>query len=112
MGIVSNAERAYVLEGLEQGVRNDGRGVSQFRELSVQCGVLQQASGSARCQLGATEAVVAIKVGASRLNDFGMAMQQGSTYGLTSRSARILEARAWTCVPWTPIASQAQSNQT
>lgn len=62
MSLISEAERAYIFEGMECGVRNDGRKPLQYRELAVQSGILAQASGSASCQLGNTDVLVAIKV--------------------------------------------------
>ena len=60
--MISAAERAHIVEGIKQGVRTDGRDTTGYRPLRLELGVLPQASGSARCQLGATDVLVGIKV--------------------------------------------------
>ena len=54
--------RVYITEGIRQDVRGDGRSCSDYRPLKLELGVLPQASGSARCQLGATDVLVGVKV--------------------------------------------------
>ena len=63
MGAISDAEVTYIRQGFEDGIRNDGRSPLQHRPISLVTGVLQQSSGSARCQLGSTEVLVSVKVG-------------------------------------------------
>ena len=60
--MISKAERTYVAEGIRQDVRGDGRSCSDYRPLKLELGTLPQASGSARCQLGATDVLVGVKV--------------------------------------------------
>ena len=62
MGLISQSEAEYIFQGLEKGIRNDGRLPTQYRPISLETGVLQQSSGSARCQLGFTEVLVSVKV--------------------------------------------------
>ena len=62
MGLISQSEAEYIFRGLEKGIRNDGRLPLQYRPISLEIGVLQQSSGSARCQLGFTEVLVSVKV--------------------------------------------------
>ena len=61
-GMISKAERVYITEGIRQDVRGDGRSCSDYRPLKLELGVLPQASGSSRCQLGATDVLVGVKV--------------------------------------------------
>ena len=61
-GMISKAEEAYLTEGIRQDVRGDGRSCSGYRPLKLELGVLPQASGSSRCQLGATDVLVGVKV--------------------------------------------------
>jgi len=61
MGIISQAEREYISHGMSSGHRNDGRSPHQFRPLELDTGVLQQSSGSARCQIGSTSVLVSVR---------------------------------------------------
>jgi len=48
-------EAQWVLEGVELGVRGDGRGRADFRHICVEHGVLPQANGSAKVHIGNTQ---------------------------------------------------------
>ena len=61
-GLISQGEVEWITQGVACNCRNDGRGREDFRELSVQLGVVPQASGSARVRLGETDVIVGIKV--------------------------------------------------
>ena len=58
---ISAAERAYVVGGIEANVRTDGRGRADFRDFSVETGLLSQTTGSARVRLGNTDVLVSVK---------------------------------------------------
>ena len=62
MGLISQSEADFIFQGLSKGIRNDGRLPLQYRPIGLETGVLQQSSGSARCQLGFTEVLVSVKV--------------------------------------------------
>lgn len=62
--LISDAEREYITQGVEQNIRNDGRGREDYRAVEVQLGVIAQASGSARLKLGNTDVIVGVKVSA------------------------------------------------
>ena len=57
----SKAETVYIKHGFEAGLRNDGRGCEDWRPIEVAVAQLPQASGSARCRIGGTEVLVAVK---------------------------------------------------
>lgn len=59
---LSKEETEYVRQGFEAGVRADGRGVFDFREIDIITDVVSQATGSARVRLGSTEVLVGVKV--------------------------------------------------
>ena len=59
---LSAEESAYIRQGFELGVRADGRGVFDFREVDILSDVVSQATGSARVRLGSTEVLVGVKV--------------------------------------------------
>eukprot|EP00871_Galdieria_phlegrea_P004413 jgi/Galph1/4973/GphlegSOOS_G3644.1 len=58
----SKAERSYLLEDVDQGIRLDGRNQFEYRPISLEVDVLPSASGSARLRLGETEVLVGVKV--------------------------------------------------
>jgi exosome complex component RRP42 len=47
---------------IEKGKRLDGRGVSDYREIKIEQGLIERAEGSARVLLGKTEVLVGVKV--------------------------------------------------
>ncbi|KAH7284675.1 hypothetical protein KP509_34G066100 [Ceratopteris richardii] len=58
---LSAAERRYLTDGIAQGLRNDGRGLYDFRAFSVELAIIPQANGSARVRLGATDVITSVK---------------------------------------------------
>lgn len=60
---VSEHERKYIVDGIAQNLRHDGRGRLDYRFLSVEVGLLPLANGSSRVTLmtGETEVIVAVK---------------------------------------------------
>jgi exosome complex RNA-binding protein Rrp42 (RNase PH superfamily) len=61
---ISSGEKSYLVLGVEQGLRHDGRGVLDFRGFSIRGGVLPQCNGSARISVegGKTTILAAVKV--------------------------------------------------
>jgi exosome complex component RRP42 len=60
--IVSMVKRDYIASLVQQGKRVDGRGLDQFREVSVEKGLIKTANGSARVKLGNTHVLVGVKL--------------------------------------------------
>ena len=60
--MASSGEQQYTVQGVQQGLRADGRGREDFRPTSLDVGIIEQATGSARLQIGATDVLVAVKV--------------------------------------------------
>jgi exosome complex component RRP42 len=60
--IVSFIKRDYIHAMAEKGVRLDGRGMEEMRELKVTKPYVGSAEGSSRVQLGDTDVIVGIKV--------------------------------------------------
>ena len=62
---LSRAEIDYVRDGIDQNMRNDGRTREDYRELTLDLGVIPQATGSARARLGldawSTDVIVTVK---------------------------------------------------
>lgn len=62
MARISGGEREFVLGGIRDDVRGDGRGCGDLRPMVLSTGILDMASGSARvCVGGVTELIVGIK---------------------------------------------------
>ena len=58
---LSPYERDFVLDGIDQDLRVDGRGRLDHRAMTLELGTTPQASGSARLRLGNTDVMVAVK---------------------------------------------------
>lgn len=58
---LSAGEKQFMHGGIAQDLRSDGRHRLQFRPISIQTGVIPQASGSARVTFGATDVIASIK---------------------------------------------------
>ncbi len=54
--------KEHLLKSLEKGVRYDGRGLLDFRPLTIEEGIFESAEGSARVKLGNTELLVGVKI--------------------------------------------------
>ncbi|KAF9344887.1 Exosome complex component RRP42, partial [Mortierella sp. AD094] len=60
--LISPAERDYILKGIECNVRVDGRQRPDYREVTIETGVVSQTSGSARVRIaGGTDVLVSVK---------------------------------------------------
>lgn len=62
MADTSFGERVWIVQGVEQDIRTDGRSRSDYRPLQLEANIIAQADGSARLHLGATDVLVGIKV--------------------------------------------------
>mmetsp|Transcript_34590 Transcript_34590/g.58096 ORF Transcript_34590/g.58096 Transcript_34590/m.58096 type:complete len:290 (+) Transcript_34590:171-1040(+) len=60
--VLSKAEQQFIYDGIVQNIRVDGRGREDFRAITLEQGVVPQASGSARLRLGGTDVLVGVKV--------------------------------------------------
>jgi len=61
--IVVNVKKKRITEILASGKRTDGRGLTDYREIQIESGVIERAEGSARVRLGKTEVIVGVKIG-------------------------------------------------
>jgi exosome complex component RRP42 len=61
--IVVNVKKKRITELLASGKRTDGRGLTDYREIKIESGVIERAEGSARVRLGKTEVLVGVKIG-------------------------------------------------
>jgi exosome complex component RRP42 len=60
---VMNIKKKRITELLVNGKRSDGRQPTEYREITIEPGVIERAEGSARVRLGKTEVVVGVKIG-------------------------------------------------
>jgi len=63
---ISEAEQRFLLDGISQGIRNDGRGCFDYRRISFQMGIVPSATGSCRLRAGETELLVGVKCDVSK----------------------------------------------
>jgi exosome complex component RRP42 len=62
MSPVGAGELLYINQGIQAGVRTDGRGRGDIRPAEFELNVIAQAHGSARLHMGATDVLVGVKV--------------------------------------------------
>lgn len=60
--IMSEIKRDHILKLLADGVREDGRGVTDVREISIETNCIESADGSARVRIGKTEVIAGVKI--------------------------------------------------
>lgn len=58
---ISEAERKYLLDGVAQGLRNDGRGCFDYRRVAFEMGPIPSATSSCRLRAGETDLLVCVK---------------------------------------------------
>ncbi|XP_077865994.1 exosome complex exonuclease RRP42-like [Saccoglossus kowalevskii] len=59
--LLSEAERTFILHGVQDGLRTDGRTCEEYRIMELQCDVVSNTSGSARLKMSHTDILVGIK---------------------------------------------------
>ncbi|CAG8628128.1 1799_t:CDS:2 [Acaulospora colombiana] len=63
LALISPSEIDYIIQGVDDNLRADGRGCLDYREVVIETGMISQANGSARCRLGeGTDVLVGVKV--------------------------------------------------
>ncbi len=60
--VITKVKQKQIAELIEKGKRLDGRGLTEYREMKIEQGIIERAEGSARVLLGKTEVVVGIKI--------------------------------------------------
>merc|ERR1711894_19151 len=59
--LLSEAERIYILHGVQDDLRCDGRGCEDYRVMELETDVVSNSSGSARVRLANTDVLVGVK---------------------------------------------------
>lgn len=62
LSIVPRLKRRKILEAIASGKRMDGRGLEEYREVSVRRGVIERAEGSAEARIGDTWVMAGVKI--------------------------------------------------
>jgi len=60
--MISAGERAFILDGVKEDIRCDGRSRVDFRAITVETGILANCNGSARVRVGGSDVLVGVKV--------------------------------------------------
>ncbi|KAK7500215.1 hypothetical protein BaRGS_00008438 [Batillaria attramentaria] len=58
---LSEAEKTYIIHGVQDNFREDGRGCEDYRQMDLETGLMSNTSGSARLRLANTEILVGVK---------------------------------------------------
>ncbi|XP_022094545.1 exosome complex component RRP42-like [Acanthaster planci] len=58
---LSAGEKTFIIHGVQDGLRTDGRSCDAFRPMELECGVVSNTSGSARLRLSNTDILVGVK---------------------------------------------------
>ena len=64
--IVMNVKKKQITELIEKEKRKDGRGLTDYRDVQIEVGVIERAEGSARVRLGNTEIIAGVKIGTGK----------------------------------------------
>jgi exosome complex component RRP42 len=60
--IVTRVRQKQIGQSIDAGKRLDGRGLTDYREFTIEEGLIERAEGSARIRLGKTEVLVGVKI--------------------------------------------------
>lgn len=61
--IISRIRQKQIAQLIAGGKRLDGRGLTDYRPIQIETGIIEKAEGSARVRLGKTEVMVGVKIG-------------------------------------------------
>ncbi len=62
MSMIVRVKQKQIAQLMSKGMRLDGRGLTDYREIKLEVGVIEKAEGSARVLLGKTEVLVGVKI--------------------------------------------------
>jgi exosome complex component RRP42 len=60
--VITSVRQKQIVQSIAKGKRLDGRGLTDYREIKVEQGIIERAEGSARVLLGKTEVLVGTKI--------------------------------------------------
>ena len=82
--LVSTVKRDYIVDLARQDKRTDARVLDQYREVSVEIGLIENAQGSALVKIGNTQVLVGIKM------DIGEPFSDSPNMGVLSTAAELV----------------------
>ena len=56
--LLSEAELTYIVHGVQDNIREDGRACQDYRHVELETGVLNNAQGSCKLSIGCTDVLV------------------------------------------------------
>ncbi|KAK3610036.1 hypothetical protein CHS0354_032393 [Potamilus streckersoni] len=59
--LLSDAEKTFIIHGIQDNLRDDGRGCEDYRHMEIETDVVSSTSGSAKVRLANTEILVGVK---------------------------------------------------
>lgn len=62
VAILGDAEKRFIIHGIQDDLRNDGRGCEDYRHLDLEVGLVSNTHGSSRLRIGNTELLVGVKL--------------------------------------------------
>ena len=60
--VITRVKQKQITQLIDKGKRLDGRGLTDYREIKIEQGIIEKAEGSAKVLLGKTEVVVGVKI--------------------------------------------------
>jgi len=94
--VVTRVKQKQILQLIAKGKRLDGRGLSDYREIKVEQGIIERAEGSARVLLGKTEVMVGTKI------EFGEPFSDTPNEGVLTVNAELVPLASSTFEPGPP----------
>lgn len=59
--LLSEAEKVYILHGVQENIRNDGRSRQDYRPMELETGIVSNSNGSARLRLANSDIIASVK---------------------------------------------------
>jgi len=94
--VITRVKQKQILQLIAKGKRLDGRGLSDYREIKVEQGIIERAEGSARVLLGKTEVMVGTKI------EFGEPFSDTPNEGVLTVNAELVPLASSTFEPGPP----------
>ncbi|XP_077971524.1 exosome complex component RRP42-like [Styela clava] len=62
IAILGDAEKRFIIHGIQEDLRNDGRGCEDYRHIDLEVNLVSNTNGSSRLRIGNTELLVGVKL--------------------------------------------------
>jgi exosome complex component RRP42 len=94
--VITRVKQKQIAQAISKGKRLDGRGLTEYREIKVEQGIIEKAEGSARVLLGKTEVLVGTKI------EFGEPFTDTPNEGVLTVNAELVPLASSTFEPGPP----------